>query len=180
MKHFSTPPTPEQIALGLSTVPRWTGRTILDRVGLRWSVLQHTLVGMTLFPDPLDQITFGLHDAEEFVTGDVPRPYKTTEQSELGREIRWEIFHGLNLPRPTESRWERIKEADKDVQCAERWVLMHPVEVLGGNEPDPDLAVVDQVWGLLDIGPRDAIEMYTELVYDLLATPTVRTLAGRV
>ncbi len=185
IEYFDTPPPPEVIAQGLSTVPRWTARTILDRVGLRWSVLQHSLVCAQVAghhePDnPLLRLTALLHDAEEFVTGDIPRPYKTLEQREQGDEIRWEILRGLGLPEPSESLWRRVHEIDQDVGLAERWVLLHPSEVLEKDKPAPDMDVVSQVWGLLDIDARSAIELYTEMVYDLLEVPTIKTLAGRI
>lgn len=185
-QYFTTPLTPEAIARGLSTVPRWTARTILDRVGLRWSVLQHSLACVATYqqldpqPDPLEKLTILLHDAEEVATGDIPSPYKTAEQSALGDKIRWEIFRGLGLPEPSESKWARVKGVDDAVGLAERWVLLHPAENIGDAYPDPNMIALDQVWGLLDIDPRSAIEMYTELVYELLEIPSIKTLAGRV
>jgi hypothetical protein len=176
-----SPPTVADVARGLSTIPRWTARTILDRVGLRWSVLQHSLVcGAVASGDgnPVLSAYALLHDAEEILTGDVPMPYKTDAQSELGREVRAEILRGLGLPRPSDGVWERVKEIDMAVQEAERWVLLSPAEYAG--RPFPDLKITGEVWGLLDLDVRAGIELFTDVVGEILRDPRVRSLVSRV
>lgn len=194
MRYFETPPTVEAIARGLSTIPRWTARTILDRVGLRWSVLQHSLVCgavASVRGDPVLLAYALLHDCEEILTGDIPRPYKTSEQVELGRAVRREILAGLGLPMPGGQTEEALKEIDDLVLEAERWTLLRPSEIVE-EEPTaetgglftvqdlPDLAVTEEVWGLLDLDVRAGIELFTDYTTAALDDRRVKSLASRV
>lgn len=187
MSHFATPPTVADIARGLSTIPRWNGSTILDRVGLRWSVLQHSLVCGAVATQRGDAVLVAyalLHDAEEIVIGDTPKPYKTEEQTELGRAIRKEILAGLGLPAPRGGVWDQVKQIDDQVAVAERWVLKHPRHYLnadiGPTLHDPDLRIVDEVWGLLDLDVRAGIELFTDITRTVLSDSRVKSLASRV
>lgn len=182
--YFNQPPTIADIARGLATVPRWNGQTVLDKVGHRWSVLQHCLAGMACTADPMEQLIFALHDAEEMVTGDTPKPYKTREQSALGDEIRDEIFRGLGLPllKADERALVRVKEIDDRVRIAEAHVLCHPVrrahaEPSVEQEWFPD--TVNQVWGLIGIPPHIAIDLYVDAVEAIWDAPAVRQLRRR-
>lgn len=181
MKYFTTPPTVAEVARGLSTIPRWTARTILDRVGYRWSVLQHSLVCGAVASwsgNPVLQAYALLHDAEEMLVNDTPAPYKTDEQRELGRAVRREILAGLGLPKPSDGVWASVKEIDMAVQEAERWVLLSPAEYVG--RATPDLALVGEVWGLLDLDVRAGIELFTDLTQSVLSDRRVKSLARMV
>ncbi len=183
MVFFEKTPTVSEIATGLSTVPRWTARTVLDRVGLRWSVLQHSLVCGAVAHWTGDPILYAhalLHDAEEILTGDIPRPFKTDEQSELGRDIRREILAGLGLPAPTGSMADRLQDIDDRVAVAEAHVLLKPGAAPAAQGKPVEVAIVDQVWGLLDLGVRDAIEIFTDFTAAALKDPRVASLASRV
>ena len=180
MTIFGEAVTPEAIARGLSTVPRWNGRTVLDRVGRQFSVLQHTLVVSSLVSGPVVQLYALLHDAEETVVGDTPRNYKSEGQIELGRKVRADIFAGLKVPVPeySGSVWQTVKEADNASLAAEAYVLVHPREREFWAE-GPDMHAVDQVWGVLDLTPRMAIEQYVHAVEALFEAPAVKQLRSR-
>lgn len=187
MRHFASPPTVADIARGLSTIPRWTGRTVLDRVGLRWSVLQHSLVCGAVASRAGEPVLVAyalLHDAEEILTGDIPVPYKTEQQVELGREVRREILAGLGLPKPHDGLWGQVKRIDAEVRVAEARVLINPREYAGWPPEilsmSPDLSITDEVWGLLDLDVRAGIELFTDTVSEILVDPRVKSLASRV
>ena len=69
----------EDIAHGLARVARWNGQTRGEHV---FSVAQHSLlveaVALDLQPDlsPADRLTLLLHDAPEYVIGDIISPFK--------------------------------------------------------------------------------------------------------
>jgi len=174
MIYFTHPPTVEEIARALSTVPRWNARTILDRVGLRFSVLQHTLVGLALLRNapPEEQVYWAFHDAEETLIGDIPKPYKTPDMAVQGDAIRAEILKAVGLPWPRPGIVDVVKRTDERVRDAEALTLLPPHERVGRVD-NPALA---QVWGVLDIPPQTAIALFTDTVHDLLAAPQVQTL----
>lgn len=180
LKFFTKPPSLYDIALGLSTIPRWNGRTILDRVGQRWSVLQHTLACMAYAARDTPEVQWyiGIHDAEEMLSGDTPKPFKTREQSVQGDEIRDEIIRGLGMPPIRLGALEAIKRVDEDIRCAEACTLLHPSELIrvpgywNGFVP----SAADQVWGLLDIPTRTAIELYVDKMEELSTDATIKTL----
>jgi hypothetical protein len=169
---FTTPPTILDIATGLSTVPRWTGQTVLDLVGSRWSVLQHSKAGMELLDDPVEKLVFALHDAEEFVTGDTPKPYKSRGQSELGDQVRSEIFQGLGIPPNAGSAvLEAVKAVDEWVRVAEAY-LIAPPDRRPTEAPDP--AAVDIVWRLIGIPNHVLVDWYVTEVEELLTDKKVQ------
>lgn len=173
--------TTEALARGLSTVPRWNGRTVLDRVGHRFSVLQHSLVVASLVPPgPVTQLYAYLHDAEEAFIGDTPRVHKTDEQRTYGREVRAEVFNALRIPVPTYDGnvWTAVKEADELALEAECTILVHPsARHVDPNTVDP--YALDQVWGILDLSPRQAIEHYVDALEKLFEHSAVKTLRSR-
>lgn len=60
------------IARGLSRIPRWLGQTTLP-----YSVAEHSIMVSCQCSDPL-RLWGLLHDAAEYVLGDIPAPYKDT------------------------------------------------------------------------------------------------------
>ncbi|MGE0278304.1 MAG: hypothetical protein AB7R40_23155 [Nitrospiraceae bacterium] len=179
-KFFTKAPTLYDIALGLSTIPRWNGRTILDRVGMRWSVLQHTLACMAYAARDTAEVQWyiGVHDCEEMLSGDTPKPFKTREQSYQGDMIREEIIRGLGMPKARTGVVEIIKRVDEDVRCAEACTLLHPGELIRvpGYQNGFRIEAADQVWGLLDIPVRTAIELYVDKMEQLADDSTVKAL----
>jgi 5'-deoxynucleotidase YfbR-like HD superfamily hydrolase len=118
-------PTPvdieiEDIAHGLAFVARWNGQTMGD---WPYSVAEHSLLveeiytRMTPNPEPRWQLAALLHDAPEYVIGDMISPVKDAVGAEYGAldarlSVAIHIRFGLPaaLPAPVK---KRIKAADK-------------------------------------------------------------------
>jgi 5'-deoxynucleotidase YfbR-like HD superfamily hydrolase len=164
------------IARALSRVQRWNGDTLLP-----WSVLQHTLAGLALIPGEREvhQVNWLLHDAEESLTGDIPKPFKVGEQVAFGETIRRQIFTALGLLYPAEGEWAKLDALDQRVACAEAAVLCPPdVAAMFSFTADPEATTV--VTGLVDITPREAVDAYLTAIDQLLALPRIKAMAGRV
>ncbi len=110
----------EDIAHGLARVARWNGQTIGNHA---YSVAQHTLlvadIAATTAPglDPQGRLALMLHDAPEYVIGDMISPfkaliggdYKNVEARVLGAIHR---RFGVRTPVPGKTA-EAIKAADR-------------------------------------------------------------------
>ena len=118
-------PTPvdieiEDIAHGLAFVARWNGQTVGD---FPYSVAEHSLLVETLFgrmvPDAPARWRLAalLHDAPEYVIGDMISPVKAAVGSEYGRldeRLTAAIHIRFGLPAAVPSRVKKqIKKADK-------------------------------------------------------------------
>lgn len=108
------------IAHGLARVARWNGQT---RGEYAYSVAQHSLlveqIFIRLFPDatPVERMFALLHDAPEYVIGDIISPFKAVlgGQYEL-IESRLEnaIHTRFSLPiKPSKKLKQNIKKADR-------------------------------------------------------------------
>lgn len=118
-------PTPmdieiEDIAHGLAFVARWNGQTIGDYA---YSVAEHSLLVETLYtritsnPDPKWQLAALLHDAPEYVIGDMISPVKAAVgpgYDELDKRLSAAIHLRFGLPAAIPLTVKRqIKKADK-------------------------------------------------------------------
>lgn len=118
-------PTPvdieiEDIAHGLSFVARWNGQTVGDYA---YSVAEHSLLVEQLFtrmtpnPDPKWQLSALLHDAPEYVIGDMISPVKAAvgpDYDELDKRLTAAIHIRFGLPSMIPIKIKRqIKKADK-------------------------------------------------------------------
>lgn len=118
-------PTPmdieiQDIAHGLAFVARWNGQT---RGDWPYSVAEHSLLVVDIFGrlDPSatarDLLTALLHDAPEYVIGDMISPVKAAVGSDYGTlddRLQTAINLRFGLPaRPTVQLKRRIKKADK-------------------------------------------------------------------
>ena len=118
-------PTPvdieiEDIAHGLSFVARWNGQTLGD---FAYSVAEHSLLVETLFtrliakPQPKWQLAALLHDAPEYVIGDMISPVKNAVgpgYGELDQRLTAAIHLRFGLPASVPLTVKRqIKRADK-------------------------------------------------------------------
>ncbi len=118
-------PTPvdieiEDIAHGLSFVARWNGQTIGDYA---YSVAEHSLLveqlysRMTPKPDPKWQLAALLHDAPEYVIGDMISPVKNAVgpgYNDLDKRLMAAIHIRFGLPAMIPQHIKRqIKKADK-------------------------------------------------------------------
>lgn len=162
------------IARALSRVQRWNGDTIVP-----WTVLQHTLAGLALIPDieVVPATYWMLHDSEESLTGDVPKPFKTAEQVTFGDAIRNQILKSMGLPAPDPGALARIQVMDERLAAAEAQVLC-PLKIRQAF-PLYDEEAFKVVMGLLDMSPRQAIEEYLEAADRLLSLPTIKAMARR-
>ena len=118
-------PTPvdieiEDIAHGLAFVARWNGQTIGD---YPYSVAEHSLLVETLFsrlcPNavPSDRLTALLHDAPEYVIGDMISPVKAAVGPGYGAlddRLTAAIHIRFGLPAVTPAKLKKqIKKADR-------------------------------------------------------------------
>jgi 5'-deoxynucleotidase YfbR-like HD superfamily hydrolase len=95
------------IAISLSREGRYAG------AGMRWwPVALHTFVVCDLLPANL-KIHGLIHDSTECVTGDVPKPSKSTEVEFLEEELLKVIYKSLGITEPTATEKALVKEADK-------------------------------------------------------------------
>lgn len=110
----------EDIAHGLSRVARWNGQTIGDH---SYCVAQHSLLVLELAlrvkPEltPKHQLAILLHDASEYVIGDMISPFKAVmggnyKECEARLTHAIHIHFGLPLELPT-SIQKLMKKADK-------------------------------------------------------------------
>lgn len=147
-------PTPmdieiEDIAHGLSFVARWNGQTQGDYA---YSVAEHSLLVEALFtrmtarPDPKWQLAALLHDAPEYVIGDMISPVKSAVgpgYNELDKRLSTAIHIRFGLPAAIPAQIKRqIKKADR----VSAW--MEATQIAGFDEteankffgaPDPRL-----------------------------------------
>ena len=149
-------PTPmdieiEDIAHGLSFVARWNGQTLGDYA---YSVAEHSLLveqiytRMSARPVPAWQLAALLHDAPEYVIGDMISPVKSAVgpgYDELDKRLSAAIHIRFGLPALIPARIKRqIKKADR----VSAW--MEATQIAGFSEPEanrffgaPDPALID-------------------------------------
>lgn len=123
-------PTIDDIARGLSRMPRFAGQT-----HFLWTVADHSVVCMRLAEELLQEGLFVdgysnrsalpfelhalLHDAHEALTGDIPTTFKTDDMRELQNRLDVRIYHKLLLPFPTNRERAAIKTIDRVMLLAE-------------------------------------------------------------
>jgi len=173
-------PTPvdieiEDIAHGLAFVARWNGQTIGD---FAYSVAEHSLLVETLYsrmspkPEPKWQLAAMLHDAPEYVIGDMISPVKAAVgpgyevlDDRLAAAVHIRFGLPAKIPKPVK---RQIKAADK----VSAWMEATQIAGFTKAEADklfgaPDPAVIDG----LTIRLRPTVEArtdYTARVAELL------------
>jgi 5'-deoxynucleotidase YfbR-like HD superfamily hydrolase len=110
----------EDIAHGLSRVARWNGQTKGPHA---FSVAQHSLLVENIFSvlapsaSPADRLAALLHDAPEYVVGDMISPFKAGiggDYKAVEARLLAAIHNRFNLPSPsTTALKSAIKEADR-------------------------------------------------------------------
>ncbi|MGR3494553.1 hypothetical protein [Citreimonas sp.] len=135
-------PTPldieiEDIAHGLAFVARWNGQT---RGDFAYSVAEHSLLVETLFTrlyptaSPAQRLTALLHDAPEYVIGDMISPVKAAvgpDYKALDRRLEAAVHIRFGLPAETPAALKRrIKKADS----VSAW--MEATEIAGFTEAE--------------------------------------------
>jgi 5'-deoxynucleotidase YfbR-like HD superfamily hydrolase len=124
------------IAHGLARVSRWNGQTIGD---YPFSVAQHSVLVLELFraanPDsePVGQLQALLHDAPEYVMGDIISPFKAVmggNYQDVEKGLLSAIYLRFSLPAamPATLR-KQVKKADQEAAFFE---ATH----LAGFDPD--------------------------------------------
>jgi 5'-deoxynucleotidase YfbR-like HD superfamily hydrolase len=108
------------IAHGLARVARWNGQTSGDHA---FSVAQHSLVVEHIFAatfasaSPSDRLAALLHDAAEYVIGDMISPFKSVVgggYKDVERRLQHAIHIRFGLPPETEGATRKaIKRADQ-------------------------------------------------------------------
>ena len=129
----------EDIAHGLAFVARWNGQT---RGDYAYSVAEHSLLVEDIFgrimpkANPAQRLTALLHDAPEYVIGDMISPVKAAVgpgYGELEKRLSAAIHIRFGLPAITPVQVKKkIKQADN----VSAW--MEAVQIAGFSEPEAD------------------------------------------
>lgn len=120
-------PSLEDIAVGLSRMPRFGGQTLFE-----WTVADHVVCATRYLGNliarsgrylpnttrllPLHVL---LHDAHEALTGDIPTTFKTDDMKALQRRLDSRLYTALGLPTPFPTESDYIKQIDKIMLLAE-------------------------------------------------------------
>ncbi|MGP6088618.1 hypothetical protein [Antarctobacter jejuensis] len=161
-------PTPvdieiEDIAHGLAFVARWNGQT---RGNYAYSVAEHSLLVEVIFgrlcpqARPAERLTALLHDAPEYVIGDMISPVKAAVgpgYEDLDKRLTAAIHIRFGLPAVTPQRLKRqIKKADR----VSAWMEATQIAGFSRAEADkffgaPDIDMIAD----LDIHLRPPVEV---------------------
>ena len=136
----------EDIAHGLARVARWNGQTSGPHV---FSVAQHSLLVEAIFTAEVpgsraDSLAALLHDAPEYVVGDLISPFKAVlgdDYKAVEHRILAAVHARFGLFAATDALHDRIKQADKAAARLEATVLAGFSEaeaVLFFGPPVPD------------------------------------------
>jgi 5'-deoxynucleotidase YfbR-like HD superfamily hydrolase len=129
----------EDIARGIARVARWNGQTKGDHA---FSVAEHSVVVERLFArlnpkaSTSDRLTALLHDAAEYVIGDMISPFKSAlglDYKEFETRIETAIHLRYGLPaKPRAALKKAIKKAD--IYCA----YFEAVQIAGFSKQEAD------------------------------------------
>jgi hypothetical protein len=172
----------DDIAHGLARVARWNGQTAGEHI---FSVAQHCLfveaIAGHLSPDLPEaaRLTVLLHDAPEYVIGDIISPFKAVigdaYKAVEGRLLAAIHLH-FGLPAEAPAALRRLtKQADRQAAFLEATRLAgfareEAIRFFGRPEPLPrSVAALVEPWSI-----ADAQQRYLERVLDLQAAPTRR------
>jgi hypothetical protein len=160
-------PTLEDIALGLSRQPRFTGQT-----RIWFSVLDHSLFmyDMAQGETPDVQLAVLLHDAHESLTGDVPTGFKPEELRELQKGFLDTLIMEAHFPGGVEAYEEAgsvlIPEYDARALVAEA------IEIGPPNFRKYDPANFIRLMGRAP-GPGDVLRLREMVQYERLSRPNL-------
>ncbi len=173
-------PTPvdieiEDIAHGLAFVARWNGQT---RGDFAYSVAEHSLLVETIFArlcpvaTPAERLTALLHDAPEYVIGDMISPVKAAvgpDYDALDKRLAAAIHIRFGLPSQTPAKLKRqIKKADR----ISAWMEATQIAGFDVTEADrffgrPDPGIIDGLTIVLR-PPVETRQDYVNLHHTLL------------
>lgn len=119
-------PSLEDMALGLSRIPRFGGQTVF-----LWTVADH-VVCATRYLERLIRMGLSthsttsllplhvlLHDAHEALTSDIPTTFKTADMKALQKRLDVRLYASLGLPTPTSMEADLIKQIDRQMLLSE-------------------------------------------------------------
>ncbi len=165
----------EDIAHGLAFVARWNGQT---KGEFPYSVAEHSLLVEEIFSelnpktDPKWQLVALLHDAPEYVIGDMISPVKATVGPGYGAlddRLMTAIHVRFGLPAQTPTTIKKqIKRADR--QSA--W--LEAVEIAGFTQKEADKHFGDPIWsdlkkrGLKPSAPMSAKQAFLDRFLELM------------
>lgn len=120
--------TLQDIALGLSRMPRFGGQTsvewhVTDHLVCATHYLQNLIVQGFNRATKLLPLHVLLHDAHEAMTGDIPTSFKTPDMRTLQARLDERIYLSLGIPMPTADERAIIKEIDARMLLAEARVV---------------------------------------------------------
>jgi 5'-deoxynucleotidase YfbR-like HD superfamily hydrolase len=160
-------PTLDDIAVGLSRMPRFAGQTLYP-----WSVADHSLVTMRMAEShpfntrewPRLPLHCLLHDAHEAMTGDIPTSFKTQDIKSLQRVLDVRLYMDLNLTTPNDQERAKIAMYDMEALLAEAKVLAPKATY---DRIAFEIGMAASEWGekivqtVFDLGdPEDTLEEY--------------------
>ncbi len=156
----------EDIAHGLARVARWNGQTVGEHI---FSVAQHSLlveaIGASLHPElpPASRLTVLLHDAAEYVLGDVISPFKAVigeTYKEVEARLTSAIYLRFGLPADPSTSLKRV------IKRSDRLAAFHEATRLAGfareealkffGRPDPLPGPLDALLAPWPIGTAQA------------------------
>lgn len=153
----------EDIARGLARVARWNGQTRGDHA---FSVAEHSVIVAHLFlqlnpkASREDRLTALLHDAAEYVIGDMISPFKTAlglDYKNFEARLEEAIHIRFGLPPEMDKRLKKKIKAC-DIYCA--W--FEAVQIAGFTTEEADKFFVRPPQGLnLTLNPRPVVEAET-------------------
>lgn len=142
-------PTFKDVAFSLSRMQRWGGVTLVP-----WTVLQHVLamhrLAVAMEGKPTQRLYTLWHDVDEMATGDIPKPFKTAEQSALAEELRqWFYKEVLKVTFPSSGDQDLCKFLDVEARVAEAHVFCHPRHRSDFKDYDVPMDLVDIIWDIV-------------------------------
>ncbi|MBB3934555.1 HD domain-containing protein [Aureimonas phyllosphaerae] len=142
----------EDIAHGLARVARWNGQTTGDHA---FSVAQHSLIVEEIVgakePDPRWRLAALLHDAPEYVIGDMISPFKSVLGGDYkGVEARLQaaVHRRFGLPA------ELPPPVKRAIKSADRVSAYFEAKLLAGFQPTEAQALFGRPGGLLPAPER--------------------------
>lgn len=154
----------EDIAHGLARVARWNGQTYGDHA---FSVAQHSVlvldVALTLSDlSRSDQLRALLHDAPEYVIGDMISPFKAAlglDYKAFEQRLQSAINRRFSLPPERSEIAAQIKQADRAAAYYEATQLagfsLEEAQKYFGKPKGPEKAPI-----LVPLAPNDAAQQY--------------------
>lgn len=109
----------EDIAHGLARVARWNGQTMGEHP---YSVAAHSILVERLYArlnpraPARERLTALLHDAPEYVTGDIISPFKAAigiDYKAFEQRLAAAVHMRFSIPEPSEALARRIKHCDR-------------------------------------------------------------------